>query len=247
MLKKRLLFILCLAAIVIITGCSQPNYKPSDPDTPLNLENLNGMYAGFRDDFGGSECGGMCWDFYTFLPKNNVFIGLPDNGGPETIDCKENECLTYKISDGMLKLSDGESVPIEITDEQLVINKIKLNPVIPVPKGTTLDNTYTYIGYFGLIGVNGAASSWTYKLILESNGTFELSGVTLGSLGATSGGPSTHASSSDSNTIGTYQIQNNTIMMKSDDGKEENALFFIHNGDEEDIQIGDKNYYVKKN
>src|SRR5690625_4553923 len=41
-------------------------YKPAD-EGPVNLENLEGMYVGYRIDEGGYECGGLCWDLYTFF------------------------------------------------------------------------------------------------------------------------------------------------------------------------------------
>lgn len=78
---------------------------------------------------------------------------------------------------------------------------------------------------------------------MNSNGTFELSGVTIGSIGANSD-PSTHVGSSSDVDKGTYKIENNTITMTSNDGTVTKALFFIHDGDVTDIQIGKRNYYV---
>ena len=215
------------------------------PKTPVDLGKLNGMYAGFRSDFGGYECGGMCWDMYTFLPNKKVLIGPPANGGPETIDCKKEKCLSYSISKGQLKLSNGKSMPIKKTKNGfLEINSIALTKVEPVPKGTTFNNTYTFMGYSGLIGVTPAANSWTYKLTLSKNGTFELSGISIGSFAANSN-PSTHTSHSGKEEKGKYKIQNNTITMTGSDGKVHKALFFMHDSDVEDIQVGLRNYYVK--
>lgn len=215
------------------------------PKTPVDLNKLNGMYAGFRSDFGGYECGGMCWDIYTFLPNKKVLIGPPANGGPETIDCKKEKCLSYSISKGQLKLSNGKSLPIKKTKNGfLEINSIALTKVEPVPKGTTFNNTYTFMGYSGLIGVTPAANSWTYKLTLHKNGTFELSGASIGSFAANSN-PSTHTSHSGKEEKGKYKVQNNTITMTSNNGKVYKTLFFIHESDMEDIQIGLRNYYVK--
>lgn len=215
------------------------------PKTPVDLGKLNGMYAGFRSDFGGYECGGMCWDMYTFLPNKKVLIGPPANGGPETIDCKKEKCLSYSISKGQLKLSNRKSMPIKKTKNGfLEINSIALTKVEPVPKGTTFNNTYTFMGYSGLIGVTPAANSWTYKLTLSKNGTFELSGISIGSFAANSN-PSTHTSHSGKEEKGKYKIQNNTITMTGSDGKVHKALFFMHDSDVEDIQVGLRNYYVK--
>jgi len=224
------------------------NKKPEvtkKPKTPVDLNKLNGMYAGFRSDFGGYECGGMCWDMYTFLPNKKVLIGPPANGGPETIDCKKEKCLSYSISKGQLKLSNGKTMSIKKTENGfLEINSIALTKVEPIPKGTTFNNTYTYMGYSGLIGVTPAANSWTYKLTLHKNGTFKLSGISIGSLAANSN-PSTHASHSGKDEKGKYKIQTNTITMTGNDGKVHKALFFIHDSDVEDIQVGLRNYYVK--
>ncbi|BAQ10863.1 hypothetical protein OXB_2392 [Bacillus sp. OxB-1] len=214
------------------------------PKTPVDLNKLNGMYAGFRSDFGGYECAGMCWDIYTFLPNKKVLIGPPANGGPETINCKKEKCLTYSIGKGQLKLSNGKSLPIKKSESGfLMINGITLTKVEPVPKGTTFNNKYIYRGYSGLIGVTPAANSWTYTLNLRKNGTFELSGISIGSLTANSD-ISTNASGSSKDQKGTYKIQNNTITMTGSDGKVHKSLFFIHDSDVKDIQVGLRNYYA---
>ncbi|MGG0668718.1 stalk domain-containing protein [Lederbergia citrisecunda] len=222
---------------------TKPNVTKK-PKTPVDLNKINGMYAGFRSDFGGYECGGMCWDMYTFLPNKKVLIGPPANGGPETIDCKKEKCLSYSINKGQLKLSNGKTMPIKKTKNGfLEINSIALTKVEPVPKGTTFNNTYTFMGYSGLIGVTPTANSWTYKLTLHKNGTFELSGISIGSLAANSN-PSTHTGHSGKDEKGKYRIQNNTITMTGSDGKVHKALFFIHDSDVDDIQVGLRNYYV---
>lgn len=214
------------------------------PTAPVELTKLNGMYAGFRADFGGYECGGICWDFYTFLPNKKVLIGAPSSGGPETIDCKKEKCLTYSISKGQLKLSNGKSFPIKKSEKGfLMINGTTLDKVQPVPKGTTFNNKYTFIGYSGLIGVTPAANSWTYTLTLRTNGLFELSGLSIGSLTANSD-ITTSTSHSGKIEKGTYKVQNNTITLKGNDGKVHRSLFFIHDSDVDDIQIGARNYYV---
>lgn len=257
---KRHFFYFALFSVIffLIVGCSQSetevqNISESndpvdsnheiDPDAPLSLDSLQGMFAGFRDDFGGSECGGMCWDIYTFLPDNQVVIGAPANGGPEMIDCAIDECIDYSINDGQIELSKGDSFPIELEDEDLRINSIKMSRVVPVPEDTLFDNHYKNITYSGLIGINASASSKTRYLDLNSDGTFELSGVSLGSIGATSG-TSTHASSSDDIGSGTYEVKNNTIILTGNDGSVRNILIFLHDGDVNDIQLGGKNYYV---
>src|SRR5690606_35755309 len=86
--------------------------EPRQPITPVDLDKLAGMYYGFRSDLGGYECGGICWDFYTFLPDHKVVVGPPANGGPEAIDCDEDACLSYTIESGQLKLSDGTALTI---------------------------------------------------------------------------------------------------------------------------------------
>lgn len=218
--------------------------KQNKPTAPVDLNKLNGMYYGFRADLGGYECSGLCWDIYTFMPNKKVLIGPPTNGGPETIDCKKEKCLNYSISKGELKLSNGKSFPIKKSENGfLMINGTMLDKVQPVPKGTTFNNNYTFMGYSGLIGITPAANSWTYKLTLRANGTFELSGVSIGSLMANSN-PSTHTSQSSKIEKGKYKIQNNTITMTDGDGKVHKSLFFIHDSDVDDIQIGVRNYYV---
>ncbi len=219
---------------------------PAQPIKPVNLDSLEGMYYGFRSDFGGYECGGICWDFYTFLPDKEIFIGLPASGGPETIDCSKETCLTYSIKDGKLKLSNGESLNISKSEKGfLIINGVQLDVVQPVSEETTFDHEYIYIGYSGLAGISGASHSWTYTLSLRSDGTFEMSGVTVGTTGID---PKTNVGISDDADTGTYDIQDNTITLTSNDGTVTHALFFIHNSNPEgsldDIQLGATNYYV---
>src|SRR5690625_7240146 len=66
-----LLFAMCLMASCTHPEISSPNINQTneiieanetnesnqsiDPNAPLRLDNLNGMFTGFRDDFGGSE------------------------------------------------------------------------------------------------------------------------------------------------------------------------------------------------
>lgn len=235
MLTRRICLIGMLATILFLIGCVEKSSTYSD---------LNGMYYGFRSDFGGSECGGLCWDLYTFLPKNKVVIGVPVNGGPEMIDCEVDECLDYIIEDEKIKLSNGESLPFEETEaNQLIIDNVNLTAVEPAPKELTLNNKYKNITYSGLIGVNAGASSKTSYLTLRSDGTFEMSGVSIGSIGATSG-VSTHGSGGSDEETGLYEIKQNTITLKATDGSVSNLLFFIHDSNLNDIQIGGLNYYV---
>lgn len=222
--------------------------EPAVPAKPVDLAALDGMYYGFRSDFGGYECGGMCWDLYTFLPDRQVLIGLPEHGGPETIDCATEECFGYTVEDGLLKLDNGESLPIEKSDDGfLKINKVKLDSVLPVEAGTMLENEYMYLGYRGLIGIDAAASSWRYYMTLREDGTYETSNFAIGSVGATSN-PSTHVGVGSEALTGTYEIKGNTITFTATDGTVTSSLFFIHNdnpeGSVDDIQIGARNFYV---
>ena len=248
-MKKRVFhFFLILLGVLLIAGCSNDDKETSgieevDLNAPLSLENLNGMFYGFRDDFGGSECGGICWDIYTFLEGNKVLIGTPSNGGPENIDCAIDQCQEYTISNGQLAISGGDTLPIEIVDESLSINNVKLSRVVPVPEETVFNYHYKNISYSGLIGITGGASSKTRYLTLNADGTFELDGVSLGSVGGSSG-TSTSGGFTDETVSGNYKIDKNTIELTSSDGTTENRLFFIHDGDETDIQLGEKNYYV---
>ena len=238
MSRKIGIVVFSFAVLLFIVGCGNNSVSKGSGNNDVE------MFAGFRDDFGGNECGGMCWDFYTFLPDDKIVVGLPVNGGPETIDCKHDECLEYTISGGQIELSNGKSYTYESNDGELVINDVRLSKVEPVPNDTTFDNVYTYIGYSGLVGVSSGSSSWTYKLDLNPDGTFELDGVTIGSVGGSSG-VTTDGSSAGTSSKGTYEIKKNTMTMKTDDNVEQ-VLFFIHDSDVKDIQVGNKNYYVKE-
>jgi hypothetical protein len=222
--------------------------KPIEPAKPVDLSALQGMYYGLRDDFGGYECGGACWDIYTFLPDNHIFVGAPPQGGPETIDCTRDKCSTYTISEGKLNLSAGNSRTIETSKNgELLINGVFMTPVTPVTNGLTLQGTYKYISYRGLVGINAFSSSSTEYLSFASDGTFESTDLSIASLDVIVS--DTHSSSSKSDT-GTYTISGNTITLKYKDGTTARLLFFDHDTDGidtlQDIQVGNNRFYIPK-
>ncbi|GGA74948.1 hypothetical protein [Ornithinibacillus halotolerans] len=245
--KRWVVFLFLIAGVLIITACSKDDNENSngeqfDINAKLSLDNLSGMFYGFRSDFGGNECGGICWDIYTFLQGNKVLVGVPANGGPEKIDCTVDSCQDYTIENGQLIIG-SDSFPIEIIGDTLRINDVQLTRVTPVPEGTVFNNQYKYISYSGLIGITGGASSKTLFLTLNPDGTFELNGVSIGSVGGLSG-TNTSGGFTDDTQVGTYTIENNTIELTGSDGTVENILFFIHDGNVNDIQLGERNYYV---
>lgn len=244
--RSSCLFII-FAGLFMMTACSQKEsdaMSELDINAPLHLDDLEGMFYGFREDVGGAECGGMCWDLYTFLQDDKVLIGVPTKGGPEKIDCTIDECLEYSIQNEQLELRNGESFPIVILDDSLYINDVKLSRVQPVQEGTIFNDVYKNISYFGLIGINAGASSKTSFLTLNANGTYELSGVSIGSIGATSGGTSTHGSPSNDTESGTYEVKGNTLYLTGAEGSVKSLLFFLHDDQINEIQIGEKYYYV---
>lgn len=212
------------------------------PAAPVVLTELEGMYYGLRSDWSGYECGGMCWDLYTFLPNDRVVIGQPKVGGPETIDCKLDTCYGYKIEQETMTLDDGDTYDIALSPEgNLMINGILLSRVDPAPANLKLDGTYVYRGFSGLIGINAFASSWQEWLTFYPDGTFESSNVTLGSLDTKAAQTNSSSSNEDK---GTYSIKDNTITLKPENGTEASFVFFLHYDDPNDIQIGDRLFYV---
>lgn len=225
---------------------TSPPKSTAQAGTPVDLSALQGMYYGFRDDFGGYECGGACWDIYSFLPDNRILVGAPPHGGPETIDCTRDSCSTYTISDGKLKLSNGKSFAITTSDKgELVINDVTLSPVFPVADGFKLQGTYKYIGYSGLVGVNAASSSWTEYLTFAKDGTFKSTDLTLSSLDVISSATNSAGSKSDK---GTYSISGNTIVLTYGDGTVVTRLFFNHSDagveNPKKIQVGSDRFYI---
>lgn len=218
-------------------------YKPAASDK-ADLSKLQGMYYGLRDDYGGYECGGMCWDIYTFLPGGKVVIGTPNNGGPETIDCAKDECHSYTIKNGEMKLGNGEVYAIKVEDGQLVINDVPLSPVKPATDGMKLNQEYIYRGYWGLIGISSGSTSWSEVITFYDNGTFRSSKLMLGSVQG--GAPTDGATGSD--LAGSYRITGNTLVLVYSNGKVGNYLFFIHDssqpGQMDEIQIGEDYFYV---
>ncbi|AFC30985.1 hypothetical protein PM3016_4209 [Paenibacillus mucilaginosus 3016] len=223
-----------------------PQTPPPGPSKPVDLAALQGMYYGFRDDFGGYECGGACWDIYTFLPDQRVLVGVPPQGGPETIDCTRDGCTTYTIADGKLTLATGDSYEIGVTsDGYLEIQDVALLPVAAVADGLKLEGTYKHIGYQGLVGIHAFSSSWTEYLTFKSDGTFESTDLSLSSLDVHVS--TTNAAGSKSDT-GTYQISGNTLILTYQDGSVLRRLFFDHDFDDnqslKDIQIGSRRFYI---
>ncbi|WP_256865401.1 stalk domain-containing protein [Paenibacillus sp. 32352] len=221
---------------------------PAAASEPVDLSNLSGMYYGLRDDFGGFECGGACWDMYTFLPDNHIFVGPPPQGGPETIDCSRDGCSTYTIANGKLQISANDIRSIHINDRgELVINDVDMSPIAAVPEGTKLKGTYQYIGYSGLVGINASSSSWTEYLSFSGDGTFQSTDLTLSSLNNTVSSTNATGSKSDK---GTYDISGNTITLTYKDGTVVRSVFFFHDNYGKDsfrnIQIGQNRFYIPK-
>lgn len=206
----------------------------------VDLTNLQGMYYGFRADNGGYECGGICWDLYTFLPGSKIVVGAPDSGGPETIDCTRDQCDTYTISSGKLTLGIGDVHSIGVSEGQLIIDDVTLTPVEPIQSDLKLSNSYIYRGYTGLSGISSGSVSWSQTIEFREDGTFKSDSLMLGSVQG--GAPTQGAAGSD--TSGSYRISGNTIVLAYGDGSTETLLFFIHENDLEDIQIGENNFYV---
>lgn len=216
-------------------------YKPGVEK--VDLTKLQGMYYGFRDDYGGYECGGACWDIYTFMPGKQVLVGPPPHGGPETIDCKRDGCSGYKIEGGKMTLANGSTYTVKKSKEgHLSINDVVLFPVNPVKAGLKLNNTYKYISYSGLVGITAFSSSNTSYITFNKDGTFESTDISLGSLDLI---VSSTNSAGASDSAGTYRIKGNTIDLYFGDGSVRRALFFLHDDKAMDsIQIGTDNYYI---
>ncbi|OMF96069.1 copper amine oxidase N-terminal domain-containing protein [Paenibacillus sp. FSL R7-0273] len=238
-------------------GVNQPSPQPSSqPQKPVTvpappagdgsykapasgtaeLNKLQGMYYGFSPDYSGYECGGMCWNIFTFLPGNKVVVDAPSKGGPETIDCKRDSCQTYTIQSGTMKLNNGETYPIAVKSGKLYIDDVELEQVKPVKSGLTLNNTYIHRGFQGLSGISAGSTSWKETLVLRADGSFESDNFMIGNVQG--GAPTTGAAGNASS--GSYKISGNTIVMVYNDGKVESALFFLQA--DGSFNIGDKNF-----
>lgn len=217
-------------------------YKPAISDK-VDLSKLQGMYYGLRDDYGGYECGGMCWDIYTFLPGGKVVLDTPSNGGPETIDCTLDTCYSYTINNGKMKLDNGDVYDISVQNGQLLIDDVPLNRVKPTKDNLKLNQEYIYQGYSGLIGISGGSTSWSESIIFYENGTFKSSKMMMGNVQG--GAPTDGVTGSD--LTGSYRVTGNTLVLAYPNGKVGNYLFFIHDegkqGQVESIQIG-INYFA---
>ncbi|MBB6735330.1 stalk domain-containing protein [Cohnella zeiphila] len=219
------------------------------PAVKADLQKLSGMYYGYRADISGYECGGACWDYYTFLPNNRIVVGEPASGGPETIDCGKTACSSYTIRDGVLTVGGSEKHDVQVSPKgNLIIDDILLTKVKPISGSLKLDGEYVYRGYSGMVGVNSASSSWEEWITFNRDGTFQSENLTLGTLDT--GSSETNSGAGDSKK-GTYAISGNTIVLSFDDGTKARYLIFLHpdssgKDNVEDIQIGDRNFYVDR-
>lgn len=218
-------------------------YKPAVSDS-VDVSKLQGMYYGFRDDNGGYECGGMCWDMFTFLQGSQVIVGPPVNGGPETIDCGTDSCQSYTISNGTLTLGNGERYSIKVEGGTLFIDDVEMERVRPANADLKLTDEYVYRGYTGLAGISAGSTSWTNWITFYDNGTFKSNRLMLGSVQG--GAPTQGAAGGE--TTGSYRISGNTLVLAYQDGTVENLLFFVHNdsapGQNNNIQIGENYFYI---
>ncbi|WP_010271945.1 stalk domain-containing protein [Paenibacillus senegalensis] len=218
-----------------------------DEADAVQLDQLQGMYYGGQFDYGGYECGGICWLFYTFLPDQKIVVGQPKGGGPETIDCAHDACLSYSIKDGMLIIDGEEPLSIGVNkDGALEIDDVAMRKVVPVPEGTKLGGEYISQGYYGLVGVTPYASSWTNYMTFYPDGTFTSDQSSLASLDT--GNARTDSSSNAETVKGTYKIEANTIELTYDDGTVERYVFAIPPQTTEGriyVQIGDQSFHIK--
>jgi len=216
---------------------NKPKPKPLDK---VDESKLQGMFYGFENDFGGYECGGMCWKYYTFLPGKKVVVGEPAGGGPETIDCKTDNCQTYSIKDSKLVISGGDSLSIGQTEEgTIVINDAYMSKVEAVADNFKLDGVYVARGYTGLVGISPAASSWSKYLTFKADGIFTSDSLSIGVL--STGSSHTSGSTSSGEVTGTYSITGNTITLKYSDGKTTKHVFIPDEQEGDiyrDLQIG---------
>lgn len=222
---------------------SDSSYKPAESDH-VNLDSLQGMYVGYRVDYGGEECGGLCSDIYTFLPNNMIVIGYPVNGGPEFINCKVDNCYPYEVNNGKMLVND-ESYDITVENSFLTINGVTLEHVDPVGKNVTLLDAFEHRGYTGTGLVGSYTTSWTQEIDFKDDGTFESSFFRLGSLDTSI--VVTHGLNADDDS-GTYTIDDNTIVFTYDSGDTERFLFFKSEHEDPEysgIQIGEQVYYYK--
>src|SRR5690606_35033467 len=114
-------------------------------------------------------------------------------------------------------MSSGESYPILVSEHgQLSIGEVLLAAVKTAAAGTTLDGTYTHVGYVGYIGVDPFSESWIDELTFRADGTFENGRIVIGPQLAELG-----ASTEPADVLhetGKYEIAGNTITLTFDDG-----------------------------
>lgn len=219
-------------------------------NSQVDINQLSGMYYGLRNDIGGFECGGVCWEFYTFLPDNKIVVGELKKGGPESLDCEKDACSTYSIKDSKLIVDNGSNYAIRISENgKLTIEDVELSPVVPVADGLKLEGKYVYQGYSGLIGINSASSAWEEWITFKRDGSFESDTLTMSTLDTHSAVTNSSASKV---TAGTYQIKGNTITLKYSNGEEHPYVFFLHPDKQgkpnaKDVQVGQRNFYIDKN
>ena len=131
------------------------------------------MYVGYRADWYGEECGGLCSDLYTFLPDNQIVIGLPVQGG-----CEVDACHSYEIENGTMRVN-GETYEIAVDGGALTINDVLMERVIPVGDDVKFADTFEHVGYKGTGLMGNFTQTWTYWMEFNEDGTFERSSFGL--------------------------------------------------------------------
>jgi hypothetical protein len=217
--------------------------EPTIPKGPIangDTTMLQGMYYNMSLDIANYCGGGFCFSYYTFFPNGKVFIGEPQNGGPERIDCLKILCNEYVVEDGHLILDHRSQFLIQhLEGGKLMIGDKEFIPVRPMNNNQKINGLYDTISTYGSTLGNAMSAGW---IVFKEDGSYNNGSMLMGTdfnYLLEQGGYA-----SDSSVSGTYEITGNTIVF-NDDASERFSMFIMdisEDGSMQHLLIGGRMY-----
>ena len=250
---------------MVCQGVTKANLIPKYSNTlapalPAGSGGLNGFYAKGEYDAGDAVEGQSpftTWSYYHFLANGNVYQDGYVTGDEcsKTYPNGKPVCKTYSLNGNVLSFSDGMSVAVSMADNGGII----LDGVLYENKGLTgsqtLTGTYEYTTgssspiYLNIMG-NSFSSISTSLYTFSPDGRYEFTNDSSSSFsaGGTFGNPGVYGGNSDSDSdSGTYTLNGNILIFKSDAGYTKQCPFFLlTSGDTSFINICDTDYFLQQ-
>lgn len=183
---------------------------------------LKSMYYSMSLDIANTCGGGFCFQYYTFFPDGKIYVGEPQNGGVETMDCTSLPCSTYTIGEGFIVFDQSIQLSFGVTEDgRLVLDGKELIPVRPLKEEFMRNRLYETISTYGSTLGNAMIGGY---ILLQEDGSYKAGKLIMGTdfnYTLEQGGYA-----SDSSESGLYEIKGNTIIFTHESG-EKSSLFIM--------------------